>query len=563
MARKISKADKILEKVPPIILWSLLFFPFLGGFFFPEFTAYVIILFNVLFLYRSISFFVFFVISFIKLKKSEKVNWQTKLLELDDIESSINVIKSKLEAINNIAISPSISENRYFNSLPIFAKKILFNLEKRKAIKFLQEEIVDLENIKTQGLNYDWKEIHHVILIPHWKEPLNVLRDTLEHLKKVNYPTSKINIVLGAEKRDPEGYDKSILLQNDFKNHFENIWISNHELTEDEIVGKSSNMACAGRLAKQKIDELGWDYKKVIVTSCDADSLLPKDYFSYLTYKYVTIADCYYKYYNAAILFYANIWRLPFYARVKNSISSIFNVSKLIRTDKFVPFSTYSVSFWLVDKIGYWTPWVTPEDYHLYFKGIFFAPDKVSTVPIYQTIMVDAAEGDGHIDTIKNTYYQSRRWSWGVSDDGWMIKQTLLLLINRKLTLRTLYKVSHVIFDHVVGLALTVIILIGGNIPLIVNEAFSTTVLGDNLPKVSEFMVRITLIFMLFMIITDSIFLKPTPETKNRIFHKFKSLFEWIFLPYTGLILVILPGIEAHTRLLFGKYLEYYLTKKK
>ena len=36
----------------------------------------------------------------------------------------------------------------------------------------------------------------------------------------------------------------------------------------------------------------------------------------------------------------------------------------------------------------------------------------------------------------------------------------------------------------------------------------------------------------------------------------------WLFIPVVGLILTTLPALDAHTRLLFGKYLHYQVTEK-
>lgn len=112
---------------------------------------------------------------------------------------------------------------------------------------------------------------------------------------------------------------------------------------------------------------------------------------------------------------------------------------------------------------------------------------------------------------------------------------------------------------------MTIVIVIGGNIPLLINQQFAGTVLGDNLPRVSSYMIRLTVYFLIALIMIDSFLLRPkNPDAKkDTVIRKLFRALEWFVLPYAGFLLVILPGIEAHTRLLFGKYLEYYLTKKK
>ncbi|MFQ5493055.1 MAG: hypothetical protein ACE5DX_02765 [Candidatus Dojkabacteria bacterium] len=548
----------IYEKIPPIITYILILFPFWGGFVLPFATAYFVIIFNVFFLYKSISFSVFFAVSLIKIRQTENINWLSRLEYLDTPKEALEKLELKLEQLEILSFADLKKDKR----LPLFIRRYLFRRAKRKVTSFIKGEISRIQRLKEQKLNFDWKELHHIVIIPHWKEPKHVLDHTLNTIKNSNYPTKRISIVLGAEKRDSTGLKISNELKNKYKKHFEQIWVTNHELTEDEIVGKSSNMAYAGKIAKKKIDKLGWDLKKVTVTSCDADSQLPRNYFANVAYNYVTMKDSIYKYFNAAVVLYANIWRLPFYARVKNSMSSIYNVGRLVRTDKLVPFSTYTTSFWLIDKIGYWTPTITPEDFHIFFKGLFRFPTKVSTIPIYQKVMADAAEGETHLETIKNNYFQERRWSWGISDDGWLLRNVLKKVLSGDIKIAMLYRSLHVMFDHIIGPVSAIIILVGGNIPLLVNPSFAATTTGINLPRISSFMIQMTLWFLLVTILMDQ-YLKPKKPGKTNVIKKFFELFEWIIQPFVGIILVAIPGIEAHTRLLFGKYLEYYLTKKK
>jgi hypothetical protein len=57
--------------------------------------------------------------------------------------------------------------------------------------------------------------------------------------------------------------------------------------------------------------------------------------------------------------------------------------------------------------------------------------------------------------------------------------------------------------------------------------------------------------------------LKPDPGYKLPWYRRIFYFAEWVSLPFVGYFLSIAPGIDAHTRLLFGKYMEYYLTKKQ
>lgn len=562
MARKITSRERLIEKVPAITAFLVIISPIVGALFAPRLTAYFVIIFNIYFLYKSISYFVLVVLAVIKVRSTENINWVARLEDLRFPEQGIKRLKQEYE---NIALSEfdTHKEKMHRNKMiPSFLDRYAFYLERRKTKKYLLDEIEKLEAIKEQGIFYDPSKLHHVIMIPHWKEPYGVLADTVTAISKSTFPTKQISVLMAAEARDPEGIEKSEKLKQEFGHLFENFWVSSHVLQEDEVIGKSSNMAWAGKFAVEQIKKLGWDLKSTTMTSCDADSIIDPQHFAKMSYEYAIREDAHYKFYTGVIIFYSNIWRLKFYARVKNSISSLYNMTGQMRPDKLVPFSTYTASFWLIDQIGYWTPWITPEDFHIFFKSLFKFPDKVSTVPLFLKTMSDAAEGSTHKETIKNNYFQQRRWVWGITIDGWMMAQVFKLAAKGKITARAAYVASHVFFDHIIGVVITFILVIGGNIPFLINPEFAGTVLGSRLPRVSGFIIQITIWFLIGMIITDYYFVKPKSDRKG-LLKAILSMLEWVFLPYVTFLIVFLPGIEAHTRLLFGKRLEYYLTKKK
>jgi hypothetical protein len=545
------------EKVPALIFYGMLVFFVFGGVFIPEITAYAIIVLNVYFLYRSASLTITFAISFAKIRHSESIDWLKRLEGFDDKAGTIATLQAEYATIAAKKFTPSDDQLLAKTpKLPRFMSRFIFAQAKRKTLSFIRREIKRLETITPHT---NWRDLQHVIIIPHVKEPEHILRETLVGLRNQNFPTKQLNVVLAAEARDPGGLPLSEKLAEEFKDVFNNVWVSNHILTDEEIVGKSSNMKAGGTLAYNKVVELGWDLKKTLVTSCDADSKLPEQYFAYVTSEFVTHDDPEYRFFNAAMVFYNNIWKLPFYARVKNSMSTLFNAARLVRTDKLIPFSTYTTSFWIIKEIGFWTPWVTPEDFHLYLKAQFKFGSKVNTHPVFLRIMSDAAEGKGHVDTIRNNYMQERRWSWGISDDGWVLQNVFLNL--GKHDFITVYRALHAVFDHVLSPVMGIMLLVGGNIPPLVNPVFNTTVLGAQLPRISSSIITISLFFLIGIILLDLAY-KPKRDNKLGLLNIPIQIAEWIVLPFATFFLSLAPGIEANTRLLFGQYLEYYVTKK-
>lgn len=404
-----------------------------------------------------------------------------------------------------------------------------------------------------------WNQLYHLVIIPEFKEPLSVLRDTLTNLKRQDFPLKNIFIVLGTEERDPKANETGKILQAEFGKYFGNFWVVRHKLLPNEVAGKSSNMAYAGRFVVNKLEEMGIDLAKVVVTSCDADILFHPKYFSYLTYLFLTDSNSHYKFYQAAILFYANIWRIPLPGRVLNTLSSIYNLSVLKQGVRLINFSTYSISLQTVKRVGYWGVDVIPEDYHLFFKTYFTLGEKVAVQPIFLPVLADAAESTSFWKTMINQYEQHKRWAWGVSDVPFVVRN---YFTNKTIPFwDKTTRLINLLEQHILWPTNWFILTLWSSIPPLINPNFARTVLGHNLAQISSTILTICIIFLIIIIFLDA---KIKPQ-QPRSFAKWRIPFvylQWLSLPIIAFFLSALPGLDAHTRLLLGKRLEYRVTEK-
>lgn len=405
----------------------------------------------------------------------------------------------------------------------------------------------------------NWQKLYHVIIIPEYKEPRSVLEDTLENLTKQQFPLKNIIIVLATEATDPDGQATTDYLVTKYKTFFKYLWVTQHPVIPGEIAGKSSNMAWAGRETVEKLKKASIDINNVTVTSCDADVLLHPKYFAYLTHSFLTDPESYYHFFQPAILFYSNIWRIPLPGRVVNTISSIFNLSLLPQSKRLINFSTYSVSLATVAKVGYWGVDVIPEDYHLFFKTYFALGEKVKTRPLYLPVLADAAESKGFFKTLVNQYEQHKRWAWGVSDIPWVLKEyfsnTTIPFWDK--TMRVFYLLE----SHILWPTNWFILTLGSTIPPIINQNFARTQLGARLAQLSSGILTFSIVFLVIMIILD---LRSKPQRPPH-YPKWKIpilYLQWFTLPIVSFFLSALPGLDAHTRLMLGKRLKYRVTEK-
>jgi len=98
-------------------------------------------------------------------------------------------------------------------------------------------------------------------------------------------------------------------------------------------------------------------------------------------------------------------------------------------------------------------------------------------------------------------------------------------------------------------------------LPPLLNPTFSRTVIGKTLPQVSSGILTISLVAILIVLFVDA---KRRPKSPKKIslIGKIIQPFELLLLPVVGFFFNALPGLDAHTRLMLGRYLEYRVTEK-
>ena len=407
----------------------------------------------------------------------------------------------------------------------------------------------------------DWKRVKHVIIILIANEPAEVYRKTLEALAKQSMPLNQLAVVMATEGRYPNGEKECEKLRAELGSKFGEYLITMHPANiVGEIKGKSSNEAWAAREAKRiLIDEKGWDIQYMTVTSNDADARLHPQYFACLTFKFLDDPHRYERFWQPVVMFYNNIWRLPAATRVVNTFATIWVMGLQSRKDRLVSFSCYSASFRLILEVGYWDTDVIPEDYRIFFKAFFKLEGRVEAEPIFLPSFQDAAESTTTWKTFVNDYKQKQRWAWGVSD----IPTFIEMFINNPKGpwINKMVRLLRVIEDHLLWPINWFVITAGATISTLVNPKFARTSVGFMLPRISSVILSITLLFLVILFVIDS--KRKPPRPKDVAFWRAWLIpFEFALMPVVGFFFGALPGLDAHTRLMLGRYIEYRVTEK-
>ena len=178
--------------------------------------------------------------------------------------------------------------------------------------------------------------IRHFIIVPNYKEPLHKLEETIRRITKSDYPHKTLFLVLAFEKREEKTEQKAKILRQKFSYFFRDVIETQHELQPHEVAGKASNQTHAANVVDLYAQSHGIRREDALITISDADSLFPKNYFSYLSYEYIRDKDRMYHFYWAPVFLYNNFWKLPFFVRMQATLSSILRLAFLSKKKKIL-----------------------------------------------------------------------------------------------------------------------------------------------------------------------------------------------------------------------------------
>ncbi|MEK7495259.1 MAG: glycosyltransferase family 2 protein [Patescibacteria group bacterium] len=406
----------------------------------------------------------------------------------------------------------------------------------------------------------NYSRLKHFIIIPNYKEPLHKLEETVQELIKNDYPIKKnLYLILAFEKRETEASKKSQYISSKYQGFFKEIISYYHPLKHDEEPGKASNQTYAAKIVDKYVINNNFDRKNVLITICDADSKLPKNYFSYLSFEYLRDKDRLFHFYWAPVLLYNNFWQLPFLVRMQATLSSILRLAFLSQKENLIQVSTYSTNLWLLKKINFWDIDIIPEDWHVFFQAFFTFGEKVRTIPLFTIVNGDAVFSGGTMRTLANRYEQEKRWAWGVTDVGYVLKR--FFLTPHIGTWQKLKKIIFIAETHLFWPVSFFILTISASIPPLINPSFKRTVLGLLLPKLSALILTLSSVMLILYIYLD-IKLRQKVNMKTSVSSLPLLIVQWYLLPVVSFFFSSLPALDAHTRILLGKKLKYKVTEK-
>jgi hypothetical protein len=407
-----------------------------------------------------------------------------------------------------------------------------------------------------------WEDVRHVVIIPNYKESPEKLRATLTAMAAAEGARECVIPVLAMEEAEPDSQAKGDALYYEFRDHFAEMFVTSHPIgLKGEIRGKSSNQAWAvRRVVEELVDHRGYDMDAMTVTSCDADTIFPRPYFSALTFYFATDPRRYRRFWQAPIFFYNNIWQVPAPLRVPNALAGLVHLARLSRQRRVLfSQSTYTLSMRMAHDVGYWDTDIIPEDWHMFLKCYYHFSGTVEVQPIHLMLGNDGALSRTPKETAINHYQQVRRWAWGASDVPYVFNQAAMhpeIPFGRRF-LRCWY----VLENHILWSTQWFYITLGGFIPIVLARSFGVEVMPDWFSMLARIILTPCLAFYIILIILDHK-LRPAPPKSVTPYVRVASMVHWILLPPVSFFASCLPALDSQIRLLFNRRMEYRVTEK-
>ncbi len=425
-------------------------------------------------------------------------------------------------------------------------------LKKLKALKTSQ--------IKVPGVK-DYQDVLHLVVFPVYQETYQIVKESLLSLVNQKYPKDKILVVLAIEERS-KVWSKELAqkIKAEFKEKFWEFFIVWHpDNLPGEIKGKGANETFALKKIKEEfIDELKIPLERVLVTSLDADTCLFPQYLACLTYHYLTLSDSLRCSFQPVPLYINNIFQAPFFSRVLAFSSTFWHTMNQERPDKLVTFSSHSLPLKALVKAGFKQVNVVSEDSRIFWQCFFAYRGNYRTHPLFYPVSMDAVATKSFIQTFKNLYRQQRRWAYGMEN----IPYVIFNLYKKKAPLnsRTLKLLFELLESNWSWATAPIIIFAMGFLPILLGGSnFQKSLLSYNLPKITSFLLTLSMIGIPLLVVISFQLISPVKE-KRKVSG---FIFQWLSLPFTMIFLSALPAIDAQMRWLFGKYLEFQSTPKE
>ncbi|HRQ86929.1 MAG TPA: hypothetical protein PLY16_02355, partial [Candidatus Saccharibacteria bacterium] len=219
-------------------------------------------------------------------------------------------------------------------------------------------------------------------------------------------------------------------------------------------------------------------------------------------------------------------------------------------------FASHSQPMDALVEMDFWSVRTIVEDGHQYWRSYFYFNGNYSVIPLYVPIYQDAVLDGTYMKTLKAQFIQLRRWAYGASDVPYVA--TKVFTSKRNVPFMAGFsRFVRLLDGHVTLASVSIIVAVGGWMPLLLNSQSYRDVVAHQLPDVMSVIQQIALIGLIIMVFLSFKLLPPRPEYYKRHRTIF-MLLQWVLMPLTAILYSSLSALNAQGRLFLGLYLTKF-----
>jgi hypothetical protein len=545
------RLQRILEIIPGTLTWATLIGMFLFSFLVPAWVAVFIIVFDIYWIFRTIFIASYSIAGYRRLKEGEKIDWWDRCQNIREPKKYADAILEKIRAMQ---------EALRVNAVMTWREKRLLRKEIRRQKRYVKE-VKSLE--ATRDLIMDWRDVVHVVMLTTATESAEIIEPSIQAIADSNFPNQQFIILLATEEREPEEkrLKKIEHLKKKFTGVFRDFIVTTHVVQGVEMRAKGSNATFAAKELAKYLQEKNTDFKKVIFSNFDCDTVAHPQYFAALTYEYIINPKRLQRAYQPAPMFHNNLWDTNAFVRVIVTSSSFWHIFQSTRIEGMQTFSSHSEPFDTLYKVGFWPLNMISEDSVIYWKCYSYFSGDYKVKPIPLPVSMDAVLAETYWKTIKNQYKQKRRWAYGIENFPVI---TRAITPDKNMNFR---KKAKAIFEMLEGhhswATAPIILAILGWLPLIFGgDSFNESVLAHNLPIMTRTLMNLAMFGLIISVSLSFLLMPPRPKKYSK-WRNIYMVLQWVLVPISAPFLGAMPAIDSQTRLMFGKYFgEFWVTEK-
>lgn len=408
-----------------------------------------------------------------------------------------------------------------------------------------------------------WNNYYHLIMIPTYKESLEILVPAFEAIIKSTYPKEKLILCVGFEGRDtPEKIEATTAYLKSIEPKIGKVITTIHPHgLPGEVPGQGSNKNWMVNKTLPELKKMGISPKNVFITTLDADFVVHPQFLGGALHKYLSTPekdrDLYS--YTGVFLFHNNYWQSPAPTRLIATGTAFWQLSEMVGSDKYINYSSMSINLQTVLNIGLWIPNKVNDDSGFYWKAFYQTKGRYKVLPHFMPLTADAVLDVNLYKTFQNQYLQLKRWAYGVEHIPFIFKQYFR---SRDIDFwNKTDKLTFIFWSYFKWGTLALFITFGGMLIPLVNPHYADSVISKNLSIVASWILTIAFIGLFSTVYINE---KTAPKRPANwsLLEKAWSYIQWLLIPVVLVTITTIPAIDAQTSLMLGRYIEFRVTNK-